>query len=537
MACGTGNDRKDTHLYVLLFSYLLIYLTEAHEDQEGQCPKQCSCATWHGDLFIDCSDKQLTSIPQLPHNVKYLHLNGNRLTQITMAEGLTQYPLIELYLQDNQISRISKNGLPPTLESLSVENNRLTGVNKKMFRQKSNLLVLNLNGNRIKRIGKEAFPPSLEHLQIKDNRLTRIHTGMFSHLHSLRSLYLNKNWIKQVKENSFPSEISVINLGNNRLSNVGNQFAGLPKLRVLNLYSNRIRMLSPRAFTNMPSLKELSLLDNRLREIAALQFATLASLTTLNLFSNMIQKVHFTALPPRGKLQRLYLQKNPLLCDCHLEWLAIKLRQEQLNAKLFDLFFLDSSVPEKDWPFDYPDEDDIRCAAPAANRGRKVMEQRTDFTCDGSFSTTAIRETVRITTTAAIAAVDILQLPVKEMTELLTSSTLVTTAQAVAELPQHVDSSTAGLPRTTPSPSTDQTTPTPTMDQTTHHVLPATQTQVLRSATTTTLPRWLIHFKARRVVTSPLPTPSSAPSAAMPDHSLLLTTMLSMLSSLLYVTN
>ena len=57
------------------------------------------------------------------------------------------------------------------------------------------------------------------------------------------------------------------------------------------------------------------------------------------------------------------------------------LEVNNLNSKLFDWFFKDSSVADEDWPFDYPNENDIRCASPSSVADRRVTDNRVTFEC------------------------------------------------------------------------------------------------------------------------------------------------------------
>ena len=97
-------------------------------------------------------NKQLTAIPDdIPANVEYLKLSGNRITEIK-ANAFSEFEqLIVLDLSSNQISTIEVrafNGLG-SLQYLYLQNNRISTLDPDVFRDTGELKVLLLGNNDI----------------------------------------------------------------------------------------------------------------------------------------------------------------------------------------------------------------------------------------------------------------------------------------------------------------------------------------------------------------------------------------------------
>uniref|UniRef100_A0A8C5JU47 Uncharacterized protein n=1 Tax=Junco hyemalis TaxID=40217 RepID=A0A8C5JU47_JUNHY len=132
-------------------------------------------------------------------------------------------------------------------------------------------------------------------------------------LSSLKSLELCKNQLKQIPT-FLPSGLEILRLADNSINALhASDFAGLMKLRVLDLRNNLIATLPPSTFSSLynlqslildgnnmesvsaplrlPRLKYLSMADNKLNSFPTNFFASFQSLHFLSLSGNFLTKI------------------------------------------------------------------------------------------------------------------------------------------------------------------------------------------------------------------------------------------------------
>ncbi|CEF71563.1 Slit homolog 2 protein [Strongyloides ratti] len=155
------------------------------------------------------------------------------------------------------------------------------------------------------------LPLTTTELRLEQNHITYISGKAFSSLKNLKRLDLSKNNIIEIASNAFE---------------------GLESLNTLVLYGNNISDIPTTAFKDLKNLQLLLLNSNKLQCLRSGLFDDLINLNLLSLYDNQIQSISNRTFAPLKNLQTLHLAKNPLICDCNLEWLAEKLSNDAIET-------------------------------------------------------------------------------------------------------------------------------------------------------------------------------------------------------------
>ncbi|CAG5926935.1 unnamed protein product [Menidia menidia] len=180
-----------------------------------------------------------------------------------------------------------------------------------------------------------ALPGYATRLDLSHNALRALRADWISRpFDRLSTLVLSKNSISQIEEATFAvtPHLLHLDLSSNRLTELNTSvFAGLRELRELLLIDNQIAQIEPGAFGDLTSLQRLYLSANRLTAFPLELYEESRgprNLTFLDLSHNRLSTVpvqNLLSLTHRGGI---YLQQNPLVCDCALaallEYWALK---------------------------------------------------------------------------------------------------------------------------------------------------------------------------------------------------------------------
>ncbi|XP_056443692.1 amphoterin-induced protein 2-like [Gadus chalcogrammus] len=171
-------------------------------------------------------------------------------------------------------------------------------------------------------------PAWAAHLDLSHNLLATLPANWSAPrtLRRLASLLLARNAIAGVEPDAFAltPHLVHLDLSSNRLAAVRASAFGrgaLPGLEVLLLFGNRIAAVEPGALSGLRGLRRLYLAGNRL---AAVPLELLegrprpAHLALLDLSSNALTALPVQSLLALGARPQVYLQGNPLVCDCAL---------------------------------------------------------------------------------------------------------------------------------------------------------------------------------------------------------------------------
>jgi Leucine-rich repeat (LRR) protein len=99
-----------------------------------------------------------------------------------------------------------------------------------------------------------------------------------------------------------------------------NTFSGLPNLQRLYLrYNPDLQIPTDRIFINSSSSTHLAISGCNVSSVSVETFANVSALEWLDLSNNSLNTVDINILRALPKLSTLYLDGNPLQCDCQLQ--------------------------------------------------------------------------------------------------------------------------------------------------------------------------------------------------------------------------
>lgn len=140
----------------------------------------------------------------------------------------------------------------------------------------------------------------------------------------LATLVLSRNSISKIEDHPFSlmPHLLHLDLSSNSLTVLNfDTFTGLKELKELLLFGNQIVLISPGAFSGLQSLLKVYLSGNRLTELPLGLYTDPGgprNLTFLDVSSNRISEVSVQTLLSLSRQGGIYLQGNPLVCDCDL---------------------------------------------------------------------------------------------------------------------------------------------------------------------------------------------------------------------------
>uniref|UniRef100_A0A3Q1EWL0 Ig-like domain-containing protein n=1 Tax=Acanthochromis polyacanthus TaxID=80966 RepID=A0A3Q1EWL0_9TELE len=169
------------------------------------------------------------------------------------------------------------------------------------------------------------LPSYATRLDLSHNALTALRVDWISQpFDRLATLVLSKNSISRIEVNTFNVTLHLLHLdlSSNQLTVLNSSiFTGLRELKELLLFGNRIVQINPGAFSDLHSLQKLYLSTNRLTAFPLGLYEEPGgprNLTFLDLSSNKLSKVPVQSLLLITRHGGIYLQENPLVCDCAL---------------------------------------------------------------------------------------------------------------------------------------------------------------------------------------------------------------------------
>lgn len=169
------------------------------------------------------------------------------------------------------------------------------------------------------------LPSYATRLDLSHNALTVLCVDWISQpVDRLATLVLSRNSISRVDVNAFAvtPHLLHLDLSSNRLTVLNSSvFTGLKELKELLLFGNQIIQINPGALSDLHSLQRLYLSGNRLMDFPLGLYwepGGPRNLTFLDLSYNRLSRVPVQNLLSLAQKGGIYLQENPLVCDCAL---------------------------------------------------------------------------------------------------------------------------------------------------------------------------------------------------------------------------
>ncbi|XP_041976953.1 leucine-rich repeats and immunoglobulin-like domains protein 3 isoform X2 [Aricia agestis] len=325
----------DTHFFTIVTALLLIRITSQTEYYE--CPQKCVCLK----KYVDCSGKNLATVPNIPVWVEQLDLNSNKLSKDVTAgferlaylrilrldkNALTHIPnfhsineIQDVSLNKNHIESIDAGRFPVncSIKVLSLNNNRIKTIDENALVNLTNLVSLKLNKNEIVSLPNHLFSnqSNLKVLELNHNKLRVINGLVFKGLSNLSVLRIKYNNIENIMDGAFFGfkSVNLLHLDHNGIKNISKGWTyGLESLATLSMSNNLISHIDLGSWELCSKLENLNLSHNSLFEIEGRTFQHLVNLQTLKLSNNNISSISQEAFSHMTKLQILYLNNNKI---------------------------------------------------------------------------------------------------------------------------------------------------------------------------------------------------------------------------------
>ena len=220
------------------------------------------------------SDFQFVVNEHVPLLLYYLDLGENQITSGIFDSLQHMRFLKTLKLDGNNIDIVpTVGGLNQSLTELDLSNNALTDSSLATVVQLSQLQQLRLSGNFISDLSAadwSLLANNLAVLSLSNNRLTSLR--QIDKLWSLSQLNVGNNLIDSIPDATFRTlyDLEAVSLRGNRLTTIGQYtLDGLEQKCIhLDLSSNFIEYIHPKAFNRLKNIKRLNLSNNAIKELA-----------------------------------------------------------------------------------------------------------------------------------------------------------------------------------------------------------------------------------------------------------------------------
>lgn len=201
--------------------------------------------------------------------------------------------------------------------------------------------------------GPSHLPGYITRLDLSHNTITSLPVGWMSGtFHKLATLVLSRNHVSLVQVNAFAETPNLVHLdlSSNRLTVLDpGIFAGLKELKELLLFENQIVRIDPGVLVSLRSLQRLYLSGNQIAQFPTwlyLEQGGPQNLTLLDLSYNKLLNVPVQNLLSLSQNSDIYLQGNPLKCECTL-------------LALLEFWMWKQYLPLVDFRGEYPCGDDV----------------------------------------------------------------------------------------------------------------------------------------------------------------------------------
>ncbi|RUS92173.1 hypothetical protein EGW08_000026, partial [Elysia chlorotica] len=266
------------------------------------CPASCSCGyrpDSHVVDIVDCSNRGLTSIPEIPYTVREIYLQDNNILEVSCFDFHNLKVLTKLNLSRNKIARLPWCSFVSlaSLKELSMTRCQLIFLDTQLFTTLQNLSRLDLSTNNLTKLQNDTFLglDSLQRWDFSSNGIKCLGGPIYG-MPSLKYLDISKNWSDRLNPLFFSElrNLTTLLLSQNRLGKSlatdieGISFSNLALLEILDLSHNVIQKLSEHAFERNENLKVLNLSNNAIQHFVP-SLSNNPKLVSLDLSNNPLE--------------------------------------------------------------------------------------------------------------------------------------------------------------------------------------------------------------------------------------------------------
>lgn len=286
--------------------------------ENNECPLKCDCL----EQYVDCSNKNLVSVPKIPKWVEHLDLSNNKLNG-NVTEEFDKFSSLKVLKLDKNSLHVIPNLLQNDhLQEVSLNRNNIGSIDTGHFPVNSSIRTLNLNSNHIKFIANHALNnlSNLEVLKLNRNEITSLPNHLFMYQSSLRILEINHNKLHIINGLLFQglSNLTTLRMRFNNIENImDGAFFGFKSVHSLQLDHNKIRRISKGWMYGLESLVTLSMSNNLVSEIDMGSWELCTILEDLDLSHNSLVEVQGTTFQHLVNLQTLNLSNNNISMIYH----------------------------------------------------------------------------------------------------------------------------------------------------------------------------------------------------------------------------
>ncbi|KAL3879349.1 hypothetical protein ACJMK2_031647 [Sinanodonta woodiana] len=249
------------------------------------------------------------------------------------------------------------------LRTLDISQNPLTNLHEGFFYNMSTLWDIKLNQCNLRKIQNTTFKGlgNLIELDLSMNEIEDVEVGSFRPTPNLTHLDLHDQHqvpCQLLHSSGYPPlnlpheafrhlrfSLTHLDLGYNllNLTDTYEMIRSLSNLKVLGLRCIGLTEIPSYLFSNHSTLQILYLDNNNLKILSpSMLYGLSGSLRELYLNNNKLKTLYKCVLENFTQLQKLELEKNEWICDCHFLWLYDRIRRGSFKKN-----FLKCATPEK----------------------------------------------------------------------------------------------------------------------------------------------------------------------------------------------
>jgi len=266
------------------------------------CPEECLCEIVGRN--VQCDGTSLTAVP-LIHltDIRGFRFSENKVKILVKGSFVSLTELERLYVDGSELKKLELgafNGLTKLTE-LVIQRTEISEIIPGTFENLVSLEDLTLSRNKIEHVEGDSFSGlfKLTFIDLSENKIEHVDRDTFSGLFKLTSIDLNENKLQYLHPDTFLS---------------------LPNLQGLYLKNNPgLHIPSDRNFIKTLSLSHLDISQCNVSSLSVETFAKVSALEWLELRDNKLRTVDINILRALPNLSTLYLDGNPLHCDCQLQ--------------------------------------------------------------------------------------------------------------------------------------------------------------------------------------------------------------------------